>query len=226
MLTGWYAGPKADRVASLTDAELVEMGLASLAEIFDLPADRLAAGPRRLAGDQLGHDPFARGAYSYATPQTRAAQLALKKRTAGRYFRRRGPLCRPDMGTVEPPSPAGGNRAGDPGRGTGGYRTLSGMPQPFHFLHEFQAQLRRFVAGAANWPCWGTRFATYERPVPTTAFLCGLRLFEQRLEALANLVLSRAQGLRMAGAGDCRRPRTGSPCAGPCPNRSMFARHR
>jgi hypothetical protein len=39
VLTGWFAGPKADRVSSLTEAELVDMGLASPAEIFDLPAD-------------------------------------------------------------------------------------------------------------------------------------------------------------------------------------------
>jgi protoporphyrinogen oxidase len=41
VLTGWFAGPKADRVSSLTEAELVDMGLASLAEIFDLPLDRI-----------------------------------------------------------------------------------------------------------------------------------------------------------------------------------------
>ena len=37
MLTGWFAGPKTDRVSSLTETELVDMGLASPAEIFDLP---------------------------------------------------------------------------------------------------------------------------------------------------------------------------------------------
>src|SRR5215472_9803702 len=41
VLTGWYAGPKADGVSSLTEAELVEMGLASLAEIFGLSGDQL-----------------------------------------------------------------------------------------------------------------------------------------------------------------------------------------
>jgi len=42
VLTGWFAGPKADRVSSLTATELVDMGLASLAEIFDLPLDRIS----------------------------------------------------------------------------------------------------------------------------------------------------------------------------------------
>ena len=34
VLTDWFAGPKTDRVSSLTEAELVDMGLASPAEIF------------------------------------------------------------------------------------------------------------------------------------------------------------------------------------------------
>src|SRR6266496_4436353 len=42
VLTGWFAGPKADAVARLTVSELVDMGLASLAEIFDLSLDRVA----------------------------------------------------------------------------------------------------------------------------------------------------------------------------------------
>src|SRR5439155_1482860 len=41
VLTGWLAGPKADRVSSLTAAELVEIGLASLAKIFDLPLEAI-----------------------------------------------------------------------------------------------------------------------------------------------------------------------------------------
>jgi Flavin containing amine oxidoreductase len=41
VLTGWFAGPKADTVARLTVSELVDMGLASLAEIFDLSLDRI-----------------------------------------------------------------------------------------------------------------------------------------------------------------------------------------
>jgi monoamine oxidase len=44
VLTGWLAGPKADRVSSLAEAELIDMALASLGEIFDLP---LIAIPRR-----------------------------------------------------------------------------------------------------------------------------------------------------------------------------------
>jgi monoamine oxidase len=52
VLTGWYSGPKADTVARLSESELIDMGLASLAQIFNLTIDRL----RRdlVASDQLG----------------------------------------------------------------------------------------------------------------------------------------------------------------------------
>jgi monoamine oxidase len=102
VLTGWFAGPKADRVSSLTAAELVDMGLASLGEIFDLPPDRIG---RNLVASQAinwGNDPFARGAYSYATPKTREAQSVLKKLDGGIvFFSGEALYAGPDMGTVE-----------------------------------------------------------------------------------------------------------------------------
>ncbi len=79
VLTGWFAGPKADTVSSLAAGDLVEMGLASLAEIFDLPPDRIRRDLVASRAIDWGNDPFARGAYSYATPKTRAAQSALRQ---------------------------------------------------------------------------------------------------------------------------------------------------
>jgi len=102
VLTGWFAGPKADRVSSLTAIELVDMGLASLAEIFDLPPERVRKGLVAARAINWGNDPFARGAYSYATPQTRAAQLALRKPDDGAiFFAGEALYAGPDMGTVE-----------------------------------------------------------------------------------------------------------------------------
>jgi monoamine oxidase len=102
VLTGWYAGPKADRVSSLTEAGLIDMGLASLAEIFDLPVDHLR---RKLVASRAinwGNDPFARGAYSYATPKTRAAQSVLRRSDGGAiFFAGEALYDGPDMGTVE-----------------------------------------------------------------------------------------------------------------------------
>jgi len=102
VMTGWYAGPKAERVSSLTAAELVEMGLTSLAEIFDLPADRLRSDLVASRAINWGNDPFARGAYSYATPNTRAALSVMKRQDgAAIFFAGEALHSGPDMGTVE-----------------------------------------------------------------------------------------------------------------------------
>ena len=102
VLTGWYAGPRADRVASLTEPELVDMGLASLAGIFGLPVDRIRREVVASRAINWGNDPFARGAYSYATPATRAAQSALRKPDGGAiFFSGEALYAGPDMGTVE-----------------------------------------------------------------------------------------------------------------------------
>ena len=102
VLTGWFAGPKADGVSSLAEAELVEMGLASLAEIFGPPRNCLERDLVAARAINWGNDPFARGAYSYATPRTRAA-LSVLKRPAGDgiLFCGEALYAGPDMGTVE-----------------------------------------------------------------------------------------------------------------------------
>src|SRR5690242_11454697 len=73
VLTGWLAGPKADRVSSLGEAELVDMGLAALGEIFDLSPGHIRRNLVAARAINWGNDRFARGAYSYATPRTREA---------------------------------------------------------------------------------------------------------------------------------------------------------
>jgi monoamine oxidase len=102
VLTGWFAGPKADTVARLTATELVDMGLASLAETFNLTLDDLARDLVTSRAINWGKDPFARGAYSYATPRTREAQLMLKKPGgAAVFFSGEALYAGRDMGTVE-----------------------------------------------------------------------------------------------------------------------------
>ncbi len=102
VLTGWFAGPKANRVSALAAAELVEIGLASLAEIFALPLDRIRGDLVASRAIDWGNDRFARGAYSYATPRTREAQSMLSK-PDGRtiFFSGEALYAGPDMGTVE-----------------------------------------------------------------------------------------------------------------------------
>jgi monoamine oxidase len=102
VLTGWYAGPKADRVAALSEAELVEMGLASLAEIFARPVERLRGELVAARAVNWRNDPFARGAYSYATPKTRAAQRVLRQWDGDAIlFSGEALHIGPDIGTVE-----------------------------------------------------------------------------------------------------------------------------
>ena len=102
VLTGWYAGPKADRVSSLTPDQLSEMGLASLAETFALPVDRIGGDLVAWRAINWGNDPFARGAYSYATPKTRDAQRLMGEATGdGIFFSGEALYAGPDMGTVE-----------------------------------------------------------------------------------------------------------------------------
>jgi monoamine oxidase len=101
VLTGWFAGPKADGMSSLAESELVEMGLASLAEIFDLPVDRIRGELVASRAINWGNDPFARGAYSYATPKTREAQAVLSRADGAVLFSGEALYAGPDMGTVE-----------------------------------------------------------------------------------------------------------------------------
>jgi monoamine oxidase len=102
VLTGWLAGPKADRVSSLAETELIELGLASLGEVFDLPLDRIRRDLVAARAINWGNDPFARGAYSYATPRTRKAQSILRRPNVdGIFFSGEALYAGPDMGTVE-----------------------------------------------------------------------------------------------------------------------------
>jgi monoamine oxidase len=101
VLTGWLAGPRADAVAQLSADDLVDMGLRSLAEIFTLPPDRLRAMLIAARAINWGNDPFARGAYSYATPKTREAQSRLGNTTSGVRFSGEALYGGAEMGTVE-----------------------------------------------------------------------------------------------------------------------------
>jgi monoamine oxidase len=102
VLTGWFAGPKADKVAPLTATELIDMGVASLAQIFNLSRDRISRDLVTSQAINWGTDPFARGAYSYATPKTSETQSALKKPDDGVvYFSGEALYAAREMGTVE-----------------------------------------------------------------------------------------------------------------------------
>lgn len=101
VLTGWFAGPRADSVSALNDSDHIEKGLASLGDIFGLPIDHLRHDLVAARAINWGNDPFARGAYSYATPRTRAAQALLRHPAGALWFSGEALYAGPDMGTVE-----------------------------------------------------------------------------------------------------------------------------
>ena len=66
-----------------------------------MPSDRLEGMLVASRAINWGNDPLARGAYSYATPKTRAAQSALGQSAAGVFFSGEALYTGPEMGTVE-----------------------------------------------------------------------------------------------------------------------------
>ena len=102
VLTGWSGGPKTALMDQLNEQELIEAGLASLADIFGRDPKQLMRGLVASKAINWAKDRFARGAYSYATTETRAAQSVLSTSTGGAVFYSGEALYRGrDIGTVE-----------------------------------------------------------------------------------------------------------------------------
>jgi monoamine oxidase len=101
VLTGWFGGPKTRGLANLGEAELIEAGLVSLANIFGAPLAQLKAQLVAARAFNWAHDAFARGAYSWATTETRHAQSLLARDDGAIVFAGEALYRGPDMGTVE-----------------------------------------------------------------------------------------------------------------------------
>jgi monoamine oxidase len=102
VLTGWFGGPKTEAMVRLGEQELIESGLDSLARVFALSPARVAQYLVAAQAINWAHDPFARGAYSYATPETRDAQTMLAGHGDSAILFSGEALYRGrDMGTVE-----------------------------------------------------------------------------------------------------------------------------
>ena len=66
VLTGWLGGPRASRHAGAPDAQVIELAVATLAEMLRLPRAEIDAQLVAAFTHDWAADPFARGAYSYA----------------------------------------------------------------------------------------------------------------------------------------------------------------
>lgn len=73
ILTGWIAGPRAQELSKLSDADLIAKALGSLAHIFKISTQELEAQLLAKKVINWQTDPYAQGAYSYPTPTTRKA---------------------------------------------------------------------------------------------------------------------------------------------------------
>ncbi|MBC9877773.1 FAD-dependent oxidoreductase [Bradyrhizobium sp. INPA01-394B] len=112
VLTGWFGGPRTAELSHLDPQGLIDAGIDSLATMFRLPREGIARDVVAAAATNWAHDRFARGAYSWATPRTRAAQERLA-RVDGRVLFSGEALYRGrDMGTVEAALASGLETAG------------------------------------------------------------------------------------------------------------------
>lgn len=112
VLTGWFGGPRTAELSHLSPQGLIDAGLDSLAAIFNQPGEDIARGLVAAAAANWAHDPFARGAYSWATPQTRAAQEILARADGPVLFSGEALYRGRDMGTVEAALASGLETAG------------------------------------------------------------------------------------------------------------------
>lgn len=85
-LTGWVAGPKAQALSGHSEAEILDRALASLSDIFKIGMEKLRSEMLLSRIVDWAADPFARGAYSYPTPQSKAAIAELVQPVAGKLF--------------------------------------------------------------------------------------------------------------------------------------------
>ncbi len=111
MLTGWFAGPRTRTAAAHDEAALIALGLQSLANAFGLSPTQLRGDLTVARAVNWGEDPFARGAYSYATPTSRAAQERLARIDGPVCFSGEALYHGRDMGTVEAALAAGAETA-------------------------------------------------------------------------------------------------------------------
>lgn len=102
LLTGWLGGPPAAKLKEASDDDILQMGLQSLANIYDVPVIQLR---EKLRGHKVMNwlaQPFTRGSYSYATTATqKARELLLQPEYNTIYFAGEFMYDGPEMGTVE-----------------------------------------------------------------------------------------------------------------------------
>ena len=86
LLTGWLGGPKAIAFSNQSDDEISDLALTSLAAIFDQPIAMLRQSMAHIFVFNWQKNPYALGAYSYATVETEAAKKLMTTPLANTIF--------------------------------------------------------------------------------------------------------------------------------------------
>jgi len=86
ILTGWAGGPYADRIAGMSERELLDLAVGSLAHALDLPRRDVAARLECHHFHDWRSDPFTRGAYTYVGVGGVEAHRTLANPVAGTLY--------------------------------------------------------------------------------------------------------------------------------------------
>ncbi|OGF70410.1 hypothetical protein A3H65_01455 [Candidatus Giovannonibacteria bacterium RIFCSPLOWO2_02_FULL_45_14] len=86
VLTGWLAGPKSQEFLHSSDEEIIEAGIGSLAKIFKVDNEYVKKELVHAKVANWPADLYAKGAYSYWTPESEKAQEELLKPVDNRIF--------------------------------------------------------------------------------------------------------------------------------------------
>jgi monoamine oxidase len=102
LLTGWLAGPAAERLQTASSDTILQLAITSLARLLDTSPAALQAQLQASYVRNWGAEPYAYGAYSYPTVGAPAARAALATPVAGTlFFAGEGVHDGPASGTVE-----------------------------------------------------------------------------------------------------------------------------
>jgi monoamine oxidase len=98
MIECYFGGDNARELEAAGEGAFFDFAVSELTGIL---GNDFAKRVKPIAVHRWGADPFARGAYSYATPKTRDAQSALLEPEAGIFFSGEALYAGAEMGTVE-----------------------------------------------------------------------------------------------------------------------------
>lgn len=102
VLTGWLSGSRIQTVMHLDETKLVEFAVSSLAKAFEVAEADLKRNLVSARAINWANDPFAQGAYSYVTLETRKIQSLLRGSNGDDVFFSGEALYQGrDVGTVE-----------------------------------------------------------------------------------------------------------------------------